>query len=280
MISVRSPWRPAFRVLRGGLIAIGASTGLAAFEGAPSWRNPVPDAQLRSLTSDRPDATESPYTVDAGHLQIEASFAAYTRADAGENEWNFAPVNIRVGIRSNFELQFVLDGYRRTRSETGTGPAQIRSGVGDVTVRAKFNLHGNDGGSAAWAVMPFVKLPTNSGGVGNRSVEGGMLVPVAFPLGSWSAGAMTQLDLMRNTSGDSFAIAWTNTFTVGHGVTQKMAAFFELASTAGAGGHALGFNTGLTYAVHENFQLDGGVNLGLSRTAPDVVIFFGLTSRY
>jgi hypothetical protein len=32
---------------------------------------PTPEALLRELTSDRPDKTESPITVDAGHFQLE-----------------------------------------------------------------------------------------------------------------------------------------------------------------------------------------------------------------
>ena len=40
--------------------------------------NRVPDSLLRELSPDRPDKTESPYTVDAGHFQIEMDFANYT----------------------------------------------------------------------------------------------------------------------------------------------------------------------------------------------------------
>ena len=40
--------------------------------------NPVPENLLRDLSPDRPDATESPYTVDAGHYQLEMDFANFT----------------------------------------------------------------------------------------------------------------------------------------------------------------------------------------------------------
>ena len=36
--------------------------------------HPTPDRLLRDLSTDRPDLTESPYTVDAGHFQIETDF--------------------------------------------------------------------------------------------------------------------------------------------------------------------------------------------------------------
>src|ERR1700690_1895783 len=40
--------------------------------------NPTPVKYMRELSPDRPDETESPYTVDAGHFQLEMDFANYT----------------------------------------------------------------------------------------------------------------------------------------------------------------------------------------------------------
>src|SRR6185295_420185 len=40
--------------------------------------NPTPESLLRGLNTDRPDVTESPFTVDAGHFQTELSFVEYT----------------------------------------------------------------------------------------------------------------------------------------------------------------------------------------------------------
>ena len=46
---------------------------------------PTPDALLREMATDRPDRTESAYTVDAGHYQIEMDLLTYTydRSSAG-----------------------------------------------------------------------------------------------------------------------------------------------------------------------------------------------------
>ncbi|MBI3886919.1 MAG: transporter [Opitutae bacterium] len=270
---------PLVRVCCGALCASGAiARGAAA--GGPSWTSPVPREQMRALSSDRPDATESPYTVDAGHVQLEASFLTHTRVDALTTVREIAPVNVRVGLANAFELQFVFDGLIRTRtSDPRTGVTETRSGSGDLTVRAKFNCRGNDGGVAV-GVMPFVKLPTNSGGIGNRSLEGGVIVPLAFGLGAWTLGAMTEVDCVRDAAETGYAAVWINTVTVGHGLTERLAGFAELASGAGDGGHAFGFNCGLTYAVSADLQLDCGANFGLSRAAPDRVLFVGITSRY
>src|SRR5215207_4852613 len=47
--------------------------------------NPTPSEYLRPMDTDGPGATESPYTVDAGHFQIEMTFLAYA-ADTGSFE--------------------------------------------------------------------------------------------------------------------------------------------------------------------------------------------------
>lgn len=45
----------------------------------------TPDALLREMATDRPDKTESAYSVDAGHYQIEMDLLTYTydRSRAG-----------------------------------------------------------------------------------------------------------------------------------------------------------------------------------------------------
>jgi hypothetical protein len=45
-------------------------------------------------------------------------------------------------------------------------------------VRAKVNLWGNDGGSSAAGLIPYVKAPSATLGIGNGAVEEGLLAPV------------------------------------------------------------------------------------------------------
>lgn len=248
----------------------------------------TPRAALRELTTDRPDATESPTTVDAGHVQLELSLAAHTRdrrtpeRDGGRSEeWNVLPVNVRFGLRPNLEVQVVVDNLVRTETRgPAGGRAERATGWGDVTLRMKRNLRGNDGDATAFAVMPWVKLPTASGDVGNGRVEGGLILPATFSLGGVALAAMTEVDLVRDDADRGYTLGWFNTLTHGFAVTPRLGAFVELTSRSGTGRHALTFNTGLTYAVHPDLQLDAGVNLGVSRAAPDRVLFAGMSRRF
>jgi len=248
---------------------------------------PLPAAELREMTTDRPDVTESPFTLNPGHVQVESSFFEYgtdRRTPAGNQirttDWSFAPTNVRIGLTETTEVGFILEPLLTSRTENA-GARERQTGVGDITIRPKFNFWGDDGGSTAFGLMPFVKVPTNTHGLGNRHVEGGLIVPFACTLAEgWDMGAMTEIDVIRNNNDDGYTPAWVNTVTVGHELTKKLGMYIELTSTATEGPHALTLDLGLTYAVDENLQLDAGANLGLTRAAEDLVLFTGISRRF
>ena len=254
-----------------------------ADKSAYTFFHPTPDALLRELATDRPDATEGPFTVDAGRVQVEMDFANTTRnrrdgvRTAG---WEVAPFNLRLGLTRNVELGVLVTPWQRETEQPRVGPKEKRSGFGDTTVRGKLNLGGNDGGPLAWGLMADLKRPTASGGVSNGTCEGALTLPVAFELGGgWGGGAMTLVEL-RYTGGGQYRAVWGNTVTVGHDITEKLGGFVELTSVAGDGAHGATCNGGLTYALGRDVQLDGGVNVGISRGAPDVQFFAGISRRF
>ena len=72
--------------------------------------NPTPRELWRPLSADRPDFTESPFTVDAGAVQLELSFFDYAK-NGDEDAWTVAPANLKVGLLNDVDLQFVFDPY-------------------------------------------------------------------------------------------------------------------------------------------------------------------------
>ncbi len=246
--------------------------------------NPTPRDQMREMSTDRPDQTESPYTVDAGHWQLELDFANYTEdreAGVHTQALTIAPVNVKLGLTNTTDLQFVFDSYTRERVRAAGSTATTR-GWGDVTIRLKQNLWGNDGGDTALAVMPVVKVPT--GETGNGQVEGGLIVPLAVSLPrGWGMGLMTEVDLLSDSVGDDHHAEWVNTVTFSHDLTEKLGGYVEFASVHSAEHGARWVaqaDFGLTYAVSGDIQLDGGCNVGLTQSAPDVQPFVGISLRY
>lgn len=272
----------------GGLIGSGLSgaapTGPErADQSADTFFRPTPDSRLRELATDRPDATESPFTVDAGRVQLEMDFTSTTRnrRDGVRTVvWEVAPFNLRLGLTRTVELGVLVTPWQRETAQARVGPREKRFGFGDATVRGKLNFAGNDGGPWAWGLMADRKLPTASGGFSHGKCEGALTLPVAFELGGgWGGGAMTSVE-RRDTGGGQDRAVWGNTVTVGHGITEKLGGFGELTSAAGDGAPVATYNGGLTYRVARGVQVDGGGNLGLSRGAPDVQFFAGIARRF
>lgn len=261
-------------------------------KGSYNLFNPTPRAQMRELSTDRPDKTESPYTVDAGHFQIEIDLVSYTHdrntvpgADLDTDSLALAPVNLKVGLLNQVDLQLLLDTYTWVRTkDRATGTVTRQSGFGDVTTRVKINWWGDDGGATALAFMPFVKFPTSQDGLGNRAVESGLIIPLAveLPLG-WSLGLMTEFDFMENEDRAGYHPEFVNSITFGHDIVGRLAGYIEFFSQVSTDQNAPWVGTvdlGLSYRLTDNLQLDAGVNLGVTRSADDLVPFLGLSHRF
>jgi hypothetical protein len=249
---------------------------------------PTPDALLREMATDRPDKTESAYSVDAGHYQIEMDLLSYTydRSDAETLEaWAIAPINMKVGVLNNVDLQIIAESYniQRTKDRSTNSSARL-SGFGDLLLRCKTNLWGNDGGPTALSVMPFVKLPTNQNGLGNGAVEGGVIFPFAMDLpADWGFGAQAEVDYIQDSGSSDYHGEFLNTVTVSHDIVGKLAGYVELfsnVSTESGAKWIATFDFGFTYAITRDIQLDAGVNIGLTDAADDLNPFIGLSMRY
>ena len=254
-----------------------ATLTTAALAGTP--------ATMRELSTDRPDQTESPYTVDAGHIQIEMDFVNWTHDRTGgvkTDSISIAPFNFKFGLTKNMDLQLVYDSYTVERTRFA-GQRSSVSGWGDLTARLKINLWGNDGGDTALALMPFVKLPVGSRRVSNGAVEGGLIVPLAISLSKRSGlGLMTEVDIVASDSGGGHHLEWLNSATVSFDLTEKLAAYLEVVAVVSDDGAPwVGqFDAGLTFGLTDNVQLDCGCNFGLTESAPDYQPFVGLSVRY
>jgi hypothetical protein len=250
--------------------------------------NPAPRDAMREFSSDRPDQTESPFTVDAGHVQFEMDFATFTqdRADGIRTRtWNVAPFNLRVGLLNDLELSLVFDSHLHARTEDRAGhTATTQSGVGDFTARLKLNLWGNDGGKTAFALLPYIKFPTNSGHLGNRAVEGGLLLPLSIELpAGFGVSLETGASFVQNDDDRAYHAEIVNSISIDHSIVGKLSGYVEIFSSVSTQRHqprAGTVDAGILFAVTENVQLDCGCNIGVSKGADDVNPFVGISVRF
>src|SRR5579871_6723740 len=89
--------------------------------------NPTPQQYMRELSADRPDKTDCPFTVDAGHFQLEIDYGNFTYDAPGpENgnlktkDYQIAPMNVKVGVLNNMDFQLVLQPWQWQRIENKT----------------------------------------------------------------------------------------------------------------------------------------------------------------
>ena len=254
--------------------------------------NPTPDNLLRELATDRPDKTENPYTVDAGHYQLELDLVnySYDRQDSdGANRTvrslAIAPFNFKVGLLNNLDLQFIAETFTHQETDDhNLRSTETISGFGDIIVRGKFNIWGNDGGKTGLGVIAFAKFQTNQHGLGNGAVEGGVIVPLEVKMPhDWDLGLMTEVDSRQNSNSSDYHSEFINTITVGHPIVGTLEGYIEFYSNVSQekGADWIGtFDVGVTYKVRPNVQLDAGVNFGITDAADDLNPFLGLTIRY
>lgn len=248
----------------------------------PAHAQSVTPPEMRELKTDRPDKTESPQTVDPHHVQIELDAVTYTRDRAHGLHTEavaMAPFNLKYGMTRDTDLQVLVAPYEeQVVKDLVTGTGTKVSGFGDITLRLKHNLWGNDGGTTALALMPFITLPSAKRGLGADGVEFGLIVPLSIKISdNIDLGLMTEIDALRE--GDRYRASYINSVTVGFGLTDQLGFYTELYTEHDRNWIVTG-DTGLTYSIGENAQIDAGANLGLTDAADDIGLFLGISRRF
>jgi hypothetical protein len=287
-------WRNGVACL-GGLVILTASAGggAGADKGRYSLFDPTPQRLMRDMTTDRPDTTESPFTVDAGHVQVESNVFGYARSrpdTEGDvtDTFDFAATNIRIGLTNDTEINVVWQPFGVTRTRQPGAAIQRESGVGGVDIRGKVNLWGNDTfdrvGSAL-ALLPYLTLPTDAGnGISPAHAEGGIIVPLALALPhGFGLGLNGGATWTRSEVTDGYQTEFLASAALSHEWTQTLGAYYEVAAvldTEDPRGDVVVVGTGVTYALTDNVQLDAGVNVGVTSAADRFNPFVGVSSRF
>lgn len=252
--------------------------------------NPTPAGHLRELSTDGPGATESAYTVDAGHFQVEMALVSYTsdKDSSGgvtvrTEVWAVAPLILKVGLLNRLDAQLVLEPYNLVRERESTNRI-TRRGFGDTSLRLKYNIWGNDDGRSAFAAMPYLKFPTSEEGVGNHGIEGGLILPLEATLpGNFYLGLTSRFDMFRDEDEHGYHTEFGNSIAFGHDLFGNLfgyVEFFSAVSTERDAPWVGTFDTGLIYSLTENIQLNAGVNIGVTHSADDWNSFLGLAWRF
>ncbi|WP_426328679.1 transporter [Pedobacter sp. R-06] len=244
--------------------------------------HPVPKEKLREMETDRPDITESPVTTDAGHLQVETDLYRLerTRSETSlETTQLFNQANLKLGLTRSTAIQLVVQSYISEKVSLEDG-LERNHGFGDLTVRIKQNLVGNDKGNFAIALLPYLKFPTASAKSDNN-YEGGMIVPMALKLGrKWKLGMQVELDRLQNEEGEGYHTQLLESLTASHPLFKKLDLIAETYYTYDLQAHHWNnfVNAALQLEVAKDIKIDGGLNYGIQHDAMKSY-FLGLSFR-
>jgi hypothetical protein len=250
--------------------------------------DPTPSALMRPLATDRPMLTDGPFTVDAGHVQVEFdgwNQVRETAGGAGNTQTSYGALNARIGLTNDAELQVMLNPIRNAVKRDARGIVVAHNnGLATMTTRLKLNVFGNDDGNIAFAVLPYVTVPTNSTAAGTHAVTGGLSLPLAFKLDdAWSLGLMTKLDVPRNGADTHYTPTFVNGASVAYAVTGSLSTYAEAVVSRGLGAGfewQVTLDTGLMLALTKSIQLDAGINVGATRATPALNPFVGVSWRF
>lgn len=238
----------------------------------------------------RAQLSDDPFIVANGRTQIEIDFTHTHDSDSGVRtaSFNAAALLLTHGLNHRTDIGLGFDGYYRDRIRTG-GTTTTAHDWGDLTLRAKYSLWGHDNsspspGDTAFALLPYVTLPLKTGDYGSELVLGGLILPLAITLpADWSLVLMTEFDAVADTTDRHHKFQWVESVVLSRPFTDKTSAYIEfysiLPAERGLDWQAQA-NLGFYYAFTDDLCLDLGCNFGLTRAAPDLQTFVGLTYLY
>lgn len=257
----------------------------------PAAAQEAREERLREMATDRPNLTDSPTTIDAGHVQLEIGGIDRTtdRTElVRERSYSYGDVNARLGVAANVELNLIVQPHVVSRSrDRPTGATTSIHGLGDLVIGGKVNFWGNDGSDAPWAtalaIKPQLKLPTAADGFGNGNAELTVALPFTMNLpAGFGLSLQPSLLRVRNAADRRYTTGYQAAVAIDHDVG-PVNAYVEYVlddTTEGGQSDQQLLDLGATAAVTDNLVLDVGLGIGLSEAADDLRLLIGGSVRF
>ncbi len=237
--------------------------------------NPAPQDIMREFSIDRPDVTESPITVDAGHFQFEGDLIKWTKASGGRAARSIAFFNglYKMGLSHSWDIHIGIELYNIYQNPDAE---KVDEGYGTTTVRFKHNFWGNDGGTkTAFGIIPYATF--TAGNPFDSDVNFGFGFPFSYALNEdYDLGAQPQLDFIYN--GIDYELSYFQTVVIGGPVVGNLDFYLEGLAVFPKGDAQFLADGGLIYNVTRNVKVDVAANVGLNKPAPTRV-YIGLSFR-
>ena len=257
--------------------------------------NPAPKESLRPLQSEGFDRVMNPFTVDAGHFQMEANlgelyytssrgtFPSGTTYNFRAEQFAWAPT-FKVGLLDNLDFEVTPTYFRQSTRQAGTFPGGFPytikndfNNFGRITTAAKVNLWGNNEGTTSFALKPYLSIPTQNG-----DLLGGVEAAAAFRLPQQMTLKLSSgIEAIENNRHATFC-QFANGLTLDKMFGRKTTVFINLNAyiTSQKSQDWWGYTGfGAAYNLTKNFQVYAGMRFGLE-AGYDYDPYVGITWRY
>lgn len=228
------------------------------------------------IEPDRPDVTNGTHIVGTGLLQVEFG-GLYTRAAPGQQAFG-SPFTARIGLFDWLEARIGTDGLL-----THTDGDSHGTGMGNVQLGAKLRIWAERGGVPGLSILPTINLPTADAEKGLGSGDADYTIAL---LTGTDVGARGHVDF--NYGIGSIGAGGGRPHFAQHlaSVSASLAAgdrwnpyveSFWFSRQDADGGAMSAIDAGAIYTMSPRLALDGGLQVGVSRAAPDLAAFGGVS---
>jgi hypothetical protein len=236
----------------------------------------TPRDLMREFSIDRPDVTESPITVDAGHFQFEGDLIKWTKESGGKASRTISVFNglYKMGLSHSWDIHIGLELYNIYQNPEAK---KVDEGYGSTTIRLKHNFWGNDSEKkTAFGIIPYATF--TSGNPLDSDVNFGFGFPFSYTLNeNYDLGAQPQIDFILNADNE-YELSYFQTVVLGGPLVGDLDFYLEGLAVFPKGDAQFLMDGGLIYNVTPNVKVDLATNVGLNQAAPTRV-YLGLSFR-
>lgn len=234
---------------------------------------------LEPLITDRPDATESPYAMARGFLQIEtgAVFETFKDASIETENLTYNTTLLRYGLLNNLELRIGWDFLEGRTKVNSTTLDDVTSGFSPLLFGFKTSIAKENGWFPEIAFLGHLYLPFTAS-TDYKPETTGVDFRFAFAH-TLNDNSSLSYNLGAEWRNDSSEAAYTYTLAYGYSITDKLGIYAELYGDLPENSSSNHFwDGGLTYLVSNNLQLDATVGSSITK-GQDLLISAGFSLR-
>ncbi|HEX6900043.1 MAG TPA: transporter [Thermoanaerobaculia bacterium] len=234
------------------------------------------------LVADRPDFTESTLTIAPGHFQVEGG-ATFSRF-GDEESLSLGEILVRIGTGERVETRLGIGSY--SRIDPGFAGAGTVSGYEDPFVGIKVRLNESDSnlrppGRPAVSLLFSTSIPVGDDELtaDEWQPEGKLLLAWDLPWFSLSSNLIYGYPV----DGDERFHQFGATLSAGFSLTDRIGMYVETFgfNKEGVDGSSTQYiDSGLTFSVSNDLQLDARVGIGLDDPSPNWFAGIGAAVRF